>query len=143
MNHIPEIAQILGVEIGEEFNIKGCIDDFRFKFTEEDIGYFYNDRWVSMSCYLCNLLNGKWELVKIPKPILTEEEREYLSYIIKPFRDEIEYIHKFTCPNSTKEYLLGFIKDIGYHLELPPFIKGTMYCGIELGKEYTLEELGL
>ena len=143
MNHIPEIAQILGVEIGEEFNIKGCIDNFRFKFTEEDIGYFYNDRWVSMSCYLCNLLNGKWELVKIPKPLLTGEEREYLSYVIKPFRDEIEYIHKFTCPNGTKEYLLGFIKDIGYHLELPPFVKGTMYCGVELGKEYTLEELGL
>ena len=143
MNHMKQVAQMLGVEIGEEFNIKGCIDNFRFKFTEEDIGYFYNDRWVSMSCYLCNLLNGKWELVKIPKPLLTGEEREYLSYVIKPFRDEIEYIHKFTCPNGTKEYLLGFIKDIGYHLELPPFVKGTMYCGVELGKEYTLEELGL
>ena len=143
MNHMKQVAQMLGVEIGEEFNIKGCIDNFRFKFTEEDIGYFYNDRWVSMSCYLCNLLNGKWELVKIPKPLLTEEEREYLSYVIKPFRDEIEYIHKFTCPSGTKEYLLGFIKDIGYHLELPPFVKGTMYCGVELGKEYTLEELGL
>ena len=143
MNRMPEVARILDVEIGEEFNIKGCIDELRFKFTEDDVGYFYGDTWVSISCYLCNLLNGKWELVKIPKPLLTEEEREYLSYIIKPFRDEIEYIHKFTCPNSTKEYLMGFIKDIGYHLELPPFVKGTMYCGIELGKEYTLEELGL
>ena len=143
MNRIPEIAHMLGLEIGEEFFIKGCIDDFRFKFTEEDVGYFSDDTWVSILCFLGNLLNGKWELVKIPKSILTEEEKEYLSYVIKPFRDEIEYIHKFTCPNSKKEYLMGFIKDIGYHLELPPFIKGTMYCGIELGKEYTLEELGL
>ena len=104
MNHIPEIAHMLGLEIGEEFFIKGCIDDFRFKFTEEDVGYFYDGTWVSILCYLGNLLNGKWELVKISKPILTKEEREYLSMVIKPFRDEIEYIHKFTYPNSKKEY---------------------------------------
>lgn len=142
MNCIKEIVQILGVEIGEEFKIEGY-EEAKYKFDDNLMRLFPNGEWYTAPQTLYKILDGRYKIVKIPKSVLTEEEREYLSYVIKPFRDEIEYIHKFTCPNSTKEYLLGFIKDIGYHLELPPFIKGTMYCGIELGKEYTLEELGL
>ena len=142
MNYMKQVAHMLDLEIGEEFFIKGCIDDFRFKFTEEDVGYFYDGTWVSILCYLGNLLNGKWELVKIPKPILTEEEKEYLSMVIKPFRDDTRFIHKYTCFNDTKEYLFGSAKDHS-HLEFPSFERGTMYRGMELCKEYTLEELGL
>ena len=130
---------MLGLEIGEEFKIEGP-NNYKYKFDDNLMTLMPDGRWCTAPAMLNQILEGKYKIIK---PILTEEEREYLSYVIKPFRDEIEYIHKFTCPNSTKEYLLGFIKDIGYHLELPPFIKGTMYCGIELGKEYTLEELGL
>lgn len=142
MNCIKEIAQILGVEIGEEFKIEGY-EEAKYKFDDNLMRLFPNGEWYTAPQTLYKILDGRYKIIKIPKSLLTEEEREYLSYVIKPFRDEIEYIHKFTCPNSKKEYLMGFIKDIGYHLELPPFIKGTMYCGIELGKEYTLEELGL
>ena len=130
---------MLGLEIGEEFKIEGP-NNYKYRFDDNLMTLMPDGRWCTAPAMLNQILEGKYKIIK---PILTEEEREYLSYVIKPFRDEIEYIHKFTCPNSTKEYLLGFIKDIGYHLELPPFIKGTMYCGIELGKEYTLEELGL
>ena len=136
---MKEIAHMLGLEIGEEFKIEGP-NNYKYKFDDNLMTLMPDGRWCTAPAMLNQILEGKYKIIK---PILTEEEREYLSYVIKPFRDEIEYIHKFTCPNSTKEYLLGFIKDIGYHLELPPFIKGTMYCGIELGKEYTLEELGL
>ena len=130
---------MLGLEIGEEFKIEGP-NNYKYRFDDNLMTLMPDGRWCTAPAMLNQILEGKYKIIK---PILTEEEREYLSYVIKPFRDEIEYIHKFTCPNSTKEYLLGFIKDIGYHLELPLFIKGTMYCGIELGKEYTLEELGL
>ena len=139
MNYMKEIAHMLGLEIGEEFKIEGP-NNYKYRFDDNLMTLMPDGRWCTAPAMLNQILEGKYKIIK---PILTEEEREYLSYVIKPFRDEIEYIHKFTCPNSTKEYLLGFIKDIGYHLELPPFIKGTMYCGIELGKEYTLEELGL
>ena len=142
MNHMKQVARMLGLEIGEEFFIKGCIDDFRFKFTEEDVGYFYDGTWVSILCFLGNLLNGKWELVKIPKSLLTAKEKEYLSMVIKPFKDDIRFIHKYTCFNDTKEYLFGSAKDYS-HLEFPSFERGTMYRGMELCKEYTLEELGL
>ena len=50
--------------------------------------------------------------------------------------------YKYTCFNDTKEYLFGRAKDYS-HLELPAFERGTMYRGMELCKEYTLEELGL
>ena len=139
MNYMKEIAHMLGLEIGEEFKIEGP-NNYKYRFDDNLMTLMPDGRWCTAPAMLNQILEGKYKIIK---PILTEEEREYLSYVIKPFRDEIEYIHKFTCPNSTKEYLLGFVKDIGYHLELPPFIKGTMYCGIELGKEYTLEELGL
>ena len=139
MNYMKEIAHMLGLEIGEEFKIEGP-NNYKYRFDDNLMTLMPDGRWCTAPKVLNKILEGKYKVIK---PILTKEEREYLSMVIKPFRDEIEYIHKFTCPNSKKEYLMGFIKDIGYHLELPPFIKGTMYCGIELGKEYTLEELGL
>ena len=139
MNRMPEVARILGVEIGEEFNIKGCIDELRFKFTEDDVGYFYGDTWVSISCYLGNLLNGKWELVKIPKSLLTEEEREYLSYVIKTFRDEIEYIQKLSFDSVD----LIQIRTAKGNLSLWCVGTDLTYKGMEWNKEYTLEELGL
>lgn len=144
MNRMPEIAQMLGVELGEEFKIKG--DDYshfdKYRLTEERLEFFANGNWHDVSSTLAYLLNGQAKVVKIPKPILTKEEREYLSYVIKPFRNKIRYIYKFDCFNGTKEYLFGSTKDFG-NLEFPSFERGTMYRGMELCKEYTLEELGL
>ena len=144
MNRMSEIAQILGIKLGEEFKIKG--DDYshfdKYRLTEERLELFANGNWHDVSSTLVCLLNGQAKVVKIPKPILTEKEREYLSYVIKPFRNKIRYIYKFDCFNGTKEYLFGSTKDFG-NLEFPSFKRGTMYCGMELCKEYTLEELGL
>lgn len=145
MNRMSEIAQMLGVELGEEFKIKG--DDYshfdKYRLTEERLEFFANGNWHDVSSTLVCLLNGQAKVVKIPKPILTEKEREYLSYVIKPFRNKIRYIHKFDCFSSTKEYILGSTEYPGCYLELPPFESGTMYRGMEWGREYTLEELGL
>lgn len=58
--------------------------------------------------YIEDILNPK---------ILNEAERQYLSAVIRPFRDQVQSITKFE--------------------------DSTMYKGMELGKEYTLEELGL
>lgn len=144
MNRMSEIAQILGIKLGEEFKIKG--DDYshfdKYRLTEERLEFFANGNWHDVSSTLVYLLNGQAKVVKIPKPILTKEEREYLSMVIKPFKDDIRFIHKYTCFNDTKEYLFGSAKDHS-HLEFPAFERGTMYRGMELCKEYTLEELGL
>lgn len=77
----------------------------------------------------------------VEKEILDEVEKEYLSSVIKPFRNRVKYIKKRIIPFS-KEYLiisLATLEDIC----LPCFDKGTMYKGMEQDKKYTLEELGL
>ena len=76
----------------------------------------------------------------VEKEILDEEEKEYLSNVIKPFRDKVEYIVKKIFENE--EYIKIVIKNDGC-LSFPNFKKGTMYKGMEIEKKYTLEELGL
>lgn len=76
----------------------------------------------------------------VEKEILDEQEREYLSSVIRPFRHKVKYIVKFDC--SPEEYIsiwLPYAEEIA----LPCFKKGTMYKGMEKDKKYTLEELSL
>ena len=97
-----------------------------------------------------HLTKNKFHKVKIPttwgeyiqpKPILDEEEKEYLSCVIRPFRNKILSIHKFKW-GSEKEYISIVLKDEDF-IEFPAFKKGTMYKGMELDREYSLSELGL
>lgn len=77
----------------------------------------------------------------VEKEILDEEEKEYLSNVIKPFRDKIEYIIKNSSFSSEEEYIsISLLRE---NLCLPYFKKRTMYKGMEEKKKYTLEELGL
>ena len=75
----------------------------------------------------------------VEKEILDEEEKEYLSNVIKPFRDKVKFIVKKDF--YSKEYIAICLpdEDIGF----PSFEKGTMYKGMEERRGYTLEELGL
>lgn len=138
MNYMKEIAHMLGLEIGEEFKIEGY-NEYTYKFDYNLMTLMPDGRWYTAPEVLNKILEGKYKVIK---SILTEEEREYLSMVIKPFRDEIRFIHKSAYSNNTKEYLFGSAKDYS-HLEFPSFERGTMYRGMELWKEYTLEELGL
>ena len=76
----------------------------------------------------------------VEKEILDDKEKEYLSNVIKPFRDKVEYIVKET--SSYNEYIKITIKKDDC-LSFPNFKKGTKYKGMEEEKKYTLEELGL
>ena len=75
----------------------------------------------------------------VEKEILDEEEKEYLTNVIKPFKHKVEYIVK-KC-YLDKEYVSIVL--IEENIDLPYFKKGTMYKGMEEDKKYTLEELGL
>ena len=77
------------------------------------------------------------------KDILTAKEKEYLSNIIKPFRDKVTKIEKFEdSRDRQKKYITIYIKD-DFAINLPNFKKNTMYKNMEINKVYTLEELGL
>ena len=79
---------------------------------------------------------------KYKEPILDEVERKYLSYGIRPFREKIECIYKHQMSYSDKYYIAVRLKD-GDSLMYLRFKGNTMYKGMEVEKEYTLEELGL
>lgn len=72
--------------------------------------------------------------------ILDESERQYLSAVIRPFRDQVRSITKQKKLNDRDEYI---VIDVGVPMFFPDFKVNTMYKGMDLGKEYTLEELGL
>lgn len=146
MNHMKEVAQLLGVEIGEEFKIEGNPDYRRYKLTEEHLMYTSDDGWHMMPTTISYLLNGKYKVVKIPKPILDDVEKEYLSYVIKPFRNRIKYFYKYPCgANGNYEAITAKIETYGYCdcLNFPKFKKGSMYKNMKAGKEYSVEELGI
>ena len=88
-----------------------------------------------------------WEEYK--EDILDEKEKEYLSAVIRPFRDRVIYIKKIDMYSGwTKvgEYILGELgneDDVVDTFTLPYFPEGSMYKGMETDKKYTLEELGL
>lgn len=79
----------------------------------------------------------------VEKEILDEKEKEYLSAVIRPFRDRVEYIKKV---GGNREFIEITINDKYFYFDyinLPYFKKGTMYKGMETNKGYTLKELGL
>lgn len=76
------------------------------------------------------------------KDILSDKEKEYLSTVIKPFRDEVEFIMKDYTDDDKQEYIEIAIKD-EVSILFPYFKKSTMYASMERCKKYTLEELGL
>lgn len=74
------------------------------------------------------------------KPILDDEEKEYLNAVIRPFKNRISNIVKRNF-DSEKSYIVIHINSELF--DFPYFKKGTMYEGMEADKQYTLKELGL
>lgn len=144
-NKMKEVAKLLGVELEEEFRIDGY--KLKYKLSNNGMMYWSNtlQHWI-LSNAIGKLLSGELKIIKLPKPILDDVEKEYLSAVIKPFRKHIINIRK------TEYYKYEFIEIVIYRTDegascevfsFPYFKKDKMYKGMEISKEYTLEELGL
>lgn len=96
--------------------------------------FYHNDNY---SHTFCKLKQTRPDNYKI-EGILDEKEKEYLSNIVKPFRNKVKHIKKVSC---TDEYIKIVLS--GEVINLPLFEKDTMYKGMENNKNYTLEELGI
>ena len=82
-NLIPQIAEMLGLQLGEEFKIKGY-DELTYRFASDGLKLTYdNDMEISdltAKVALVALLNGKDEIVKLPwKP---KEGETYWTFIL-------------------------------------------------------------
>ena len=143
-NKMKKFAELFGLELDEEFKLSGTND--KYKLTIDGVMQYptWLERWIPANLPWA-VLTGKLEIIKLPRQILNEKEKEYLSNVIKPFRDRVNYIIK--TENSLGEYITihsrlytGWRSDVTL---LPEFEKGSMYKGMEINKRYNLEELGL
>lgn len=96
------------------------------------------------SCEECQEKFFKWLLEEYKEPILNDKEREYLAAAIRPFKKHVctvckKYVQ--SCSGLSYEYIV--VKISTERWGFPKFVEGTMYKGMELDKEYSLEELGL
>ena len=64
-NYMQDVANILGVELGEEFKLDGR--KTKYKFTENGLYFYAPDGWWQCSnVMLPKILKGELEIVKLP-----------------------------------------------------------------------------
>ena len=154
MNYMEQVAKMLDVEMEEEFELKKGIDNlYRFKLSRIGLVYFSpsTQMWHEGNRLLVDLLLGKDEIIKIPKPILDNIEKEYLSNVIKPFRNQVKYIEKNLGTDqydNQYEFIRFYLISVKVNssdeiLDFPYYKADTMYKGMKSGKRYSLNELGL
>lgn len=83
-NLIPEIAHMLGVEIGEEFKIKGEDELMTYRFNSDGLQVTYDDGieipYISTNLALVALVKGEEEIIKLAwKPKLKERYWTFMS----------------------------------------------------------------
>lgn len=142
MNYIVEIADMLGVGLYKNFTIEG-FEDTDFKLTVNGLFYYDNRTFTwEKSLLLDDILIGTRKIIK---PILTEKEKEYLSAVVKPFKDKVSYIVKQQGFKDDKklsvEFIIIYVDD--EKIILPSYDKGTLYKDMKLMEKYTVEDLGL
>lgn len=141
MNYMKQVADMLGVELEQEFKLKGISKVFKITKDGMYMKTALTDDWLLVNYAIGSILIGDHE---VKKPILDQAEKEYLSAVIKPFIDRVISIGKCNCYEY--EYIVIKYLDIGKNegfIYFPCFKRGTMYKGMEIGKEYSLEDLRL
>lgn len=86
-----------------------------------------------------------WMSQPYKEPFLDDVEKEYLSAVIKPYKNKVISIMKAKDGYEIRRFIIILIKgNYGKEtINLPWFKGNAMYKGMKDFKEYTLEELGL
>ena len=125
----------------EKYDLK----ELKIKWLDHESMEIYADDGVyrlnsnSNAVLLRGLVN--WLEAEYKESILDEKEREYLKAVIRPWRDKVKSISKEKFFKGDQYIAIRLKTDEGVYL--PTFQQGTMYKGMELNKDYTLEDLGL
>ncbi len=101
---------------------------------------FCNDGIIySFTTY--DIMTDTWEI----KNYLDGIEKEYLKFVLKPFRHEIVSIEKMAGFDTEERLFVNMKKkdNRNHFFYFPSFEKGSMYKGMELNKKYTLSDLGI
>ena len=88
-----------------------------------------------------------WLDMEHVEPILDEAEKRYLSAVIRPFRNRVQYIAKIfaddACVYRINCYIFIHFNDGSDDMDFPLFNESKMYKGMAINRPYTLKELGL
>ena len=113
------------------------LDDFHYNLDEYDNYLLFKDRNRK---HLDIVKIGFVNWVMTRKDILNDEEREYLKTVIKPVKDKVHFIEKISF---TPLILYVYIRVDNDYMTFYRFETNKQFINMELGKKYTLKELGL
>ena len=88
-----------------------------------------------------------FDMKAVVHPVLKAREARYLENLLRPFEERVTSVSRETTEMAAGyEHLVVNTDDAvdgTRALSFPPFKAGKAYKGMELGKRYTLDELGL
>ena len=65
-NYMADVAKMLGVELGEKFNVSSCGQTL-YKLTEDGLSCLVCDKWVEQADFaFMALIKGKYKIIKLP-----------------------------------------------------------------------------
>ena len=124
--------------------------ELHWSFTQSGsiIRFYLNDKNVGKVSSLSIFEALKtWLDAEHVEPILDDAEREYLSAVIKPFRDRVQYFAKSFDDDARfyriNCYIFIHFNDGSDDMDFPVFNESKMYKGMEINRAYTPEDLGL
>lgn len=94
------------------------------------------------NCSKCRRETIEWLTSEYKESILTDEEKACLKKIIKPKRDSVIHIRKIAFLKGTENEFTNIVIVTKGSLEAVA-TPGMPFEGMELEREYSLEELGL
>ena len=84
----------------------------------------------------------RWLAEEYKEPVLDDVEKEYLSAVIKPFRNHVTSVRKWF--NGIDYQIIISLDHSDNLCQLPRFpLSSEMYKGMDSKKWYSLQELGL
>lgn len=134
----------------EIFEVACKRDRFALNKTTKEI-----DCCLEMNCcdclfdsshYCCGSRAMKWLEEEHVEPVLDDVEKRYLENVLRPFKKRIKNIRKLSWSNAYEfiQIIMNWLDGTECeYLNLPVFARSKMYKGMELGKQYTLKDLGL
>lgn len=120
-----------GVTIGND-HFRGCVDI-------EDLIPVKRKHFKTLSDNFTGNIKVENGFI-VEKEILDKVEKEYLSIVLKPFRNRVKSITKTRVSSGRAFIMVSLNND---YLSFPNFEEKAMYKGMETFRNYTFEELDL
>lgn len=148
----------MDIKVGDLVKIKGRVKEYGDEVEDDDeyiVTFTDHEDFIALRNEYTSMFNvSKSEIIEVKRPcqyktiykrkeiLLTKKEKEWLSVIVKPFKNNIRCISKESELGHKSEYIVIYIYSDN-NIIFPSFKTGTRYRNMKTGREYSLPELGL